>query len=250
MGQAVAEFGSLHAGLSKIGQDEGDTNKCVTAVVGGGIDDSTIAFTTDDGTGFAHLGHHVHLSYRCGAIVAAVLLCHVAQTTCGAEVADGVSGGMLEHVVGHGHKGVFLAEHRSVLADEGQTVHIGVNHESHVMASLAHEVADFVEVFLQRFGIVGEVAGRLAVEQGHLRHAKLSEEFGNDDTTYGIDGIKCNGEVCTADGIHVDQFKVFDKFHMALVEGEVLGVASEVVDIDELIVVGVGAAYHFCGLNG
>ena len=157
---------------------------------------------------------------------------------------------MLEHVVGAGHEGVFFAEHGAVFTNEGEAVHIGVDHDAQVVASFAEEVTYFAEVFLEGFGVVGEVAGGFGVESCHLGHAELSEEFGQDNAAHGVHGVDGHGEVGTADGVDVHQFEVLDQFDVALVVAEVLGVASEAVDVDKFKVAAIGFANNLRGFCG
>ena len=157
---------------------------------------------------------------------------------------------MLEHVVGYGHEGVFLAEHGAVLTDHGETVDIGVDDEGYVVVSLAHEVAYVREVFLERFGVVGEVAGGLEVEARHLCYAELAEQFGQDDAAHGVHRVDGHAEVGLADGLHIDEFEELHHLDVALVEVEVLGVAAEVVYIGEGEVLLVGDAHYFGGFFG
>ena len=81
-------------------------------------------------------------------VLLSAVACHIAQGTGGGEVADGVAGGVLENVVGHGAKGVFFAVHGAVFADEGEAVHIGVHHKAYVLAAPGHEGHDVAQVFL------------------------------------------------------------------------------------------------------
>ena len=157
---------------------------------------------------------------------------------------------MLQHVVGNGYERIFFTEHRAVLADECQAVHIGVNHKADVVAALAEQVADFAEVFLQRLGVVGEVAGRFGVKTRHVRHAELPEKFRQNDAAHGVHGVDGHVEVGAADGFHVYEFEVFHEFDVALVVAEVLGVAAEAVHVGILKVAAVGEAHHLRGFGG
>ena len=118
------------------------------------------------------------------------------------------------------------------------------------MAALAEQVADFAEVFLQRLGVVGEVAGGLSVEARYVRHAELSEEFRQNDAAHGVHGVDGHVEVGAADGFHVYEFEVLDEFDVTLVVAEVLGVAAEAVHVGILKVAAVGKAHHLRGFGG
>ena len=39
---------------------------------------------------------------------------------------------MGQHIIGHGDQGILFAEHGSIFADEGQTVHIGIDHNTQI----------------------------------------------------------------------------------------------------------------------
>ena len=111
-----------------------------------GVNHTAVTFTTDDGAGFFHLRHHIHLTYGSGSVVATVFFGHIAQTTCGREVTYSVTGRVLEHIVCHGHKGVFFTEHGTVFANQSEAVGVGINHKTDVVATFAHEVANLAEV--------------------------------------------------------------------------------------------------------
>lgn len=157
---------------------------------------------------------------------------------------------MLQHIVGTSHEGIFLAEHATVLANQGQAVNIGVNHDTEVMTSLTQEVANFAQVFLQGFGVVGKVAGRLYIESGNLRYTKLTEKFGQDDTTYRVYGINSHGEVSATDGININQFKLFHHFNVTLVVAEVFGIATQAVNVSKVKVAAIGQTHHFRSFFG
>ena len=95
-----------------------------------------------------------------------------------------------------------------------------------------------------------EIARGFAVQQSHLRHAKLSEQLGNDDTAHGVHCIEGNSEVRTTNRFHVDEFELLDQFNVTLVVAVVLNQATEVVDIYKLISFGIGSTHHFAGFRG
>ena len=66
---------------------------------------------------------------------------------------------MREHIVGNRHQCVFFAEHASVFTDEGQAVYVWIYYDAKIETAGAHLVHDGSEVFLQRFWVVGKVAG-------------------------------------------------------------------------------------------
>ena len=146
---------------------------------------------------------------------------------------------MGKNIVGHGDEGVFLAEHGSVLTDEGQTVNIGVYDDTEIESSLAHTAHDALQVLLQGFGIVGEVAVGLAVEY-LVVYAKGLEQSGKDDAADAVDGVHTDAETGLADGLTVDKLQVEHALDMALVEGVVFDIFAQMVHIGILEVLSLG----------
>ena len=91
------------------------------------IDDSSVAFAADDGSGAFHFGDYVDFADSSRGVVATVGACDVAERTRRAEVADGGSRSVGEDIVGHGDESVFFNEHSSVFHDDGETVDVGVD---------------------------------------------------------------------------------------------------------------------------
>ena len=52
--------------MSQTAQEEGDTNEGITTVMALWIDNSTIAFTTNNSVNILHLGSYIHLYSSCG----------------------------------------------------------------------------------------------------------------------------------------------------------------------------------------
>ena len=138
---------------------------------------------------------------------------------------------MLEHVVGNADEGVFLAEHVAGFADESEAVDVGVDDDAEVAVVLAHAVGDLREVLRYGLGVVGEVAGGVAVELDDVVDAEGAEEARDGDATGGVDGVDGDLEVRLAYGVGVDEFEREDALDMAVdfvVEG---GDVAEVVDV-------------------
>ena len=250
LGQTVAELRSLATQLGQMRQNERNTNQSVATGVGSGIDYTAVAFAADHGTGFFHFRHNVHLAHGSRSVVATVLFGDVAQSTRRGEVAHGIAGRVLQHIVSHGHEGVFFAEHGAVFADQCEAVGIGVDDEANVMTTFAHEVADLAEVFLEGFRIVREIAGGFAVEQRHLRNTELTEEFGDDNTSHGIHGVERHGEVGATNGINIHEFELLDHFDVTLIVAVVLDETAEIVDIGKFVSFGIGGTNDFARLSG
>ena len=141
---------------------------------------------------------------------------------------------MLQDVVGNGNESVLLAIHSAVLAEESQTVHVGVNYECDIVLALLHELLDFNKVLLQRFGIVLEVTGRLCEQAGNLLHTELLEQLGQDDTTYTVYCIESHLEVCVAYCLNVNEVEIQNHVDVLLVVRVVLGVLAQVIHISIL----------------
>ena len=126
---------------------------------------------------------------------------------------------MRKHIVGNADKCVFLAEHLSVLADEGQTVYVGVNHDTEVVLSAAHLVHDAREVLLERLRIMCEVACWLSVEH-FVFHAETVEQLRQNDSSNRVDGIHAHLEASLLHCFGIYQLKaehVFDVPQVGLV---------------------------------
>jgi len=212
-------------------QEERDTNQCVTTVVQSGIDDSAITLTTDDGTCLFHLGGYVDLTYSSCIVLTAVLTGHITQGTCGAEVGDGIAGCMFENIISNGYKSVFLTVHGTVLINESKTVHIRVNHEGYITATLFHEVHDVTQILFKRFGVMLEITGGLTVELIDTLNAQGAEQLGENDATNGVDAVNGDLETGLADGIDINQVKSKDSIDMTAVHGVISTILAQVIYI-------------------
>ena len=67
--------------MSQTTQEEGDTNEGITTVMALWIDNSTIAFTTDDSVNILHLGSNIHLAYGRSTIRTTMLLGYITEGT-------------------------------------------------------------------------------------------------------------------------------------------------------------------------
>ena len=187
-GPVLADF---HALVSHVAEEQGDSDHGVPAVVARRIDYPSVAFASDERSDLVHLRGDVHLSHRCGVPGAAVGFGHIPESPAGAEVRYRVAGrdtlplGSAEQVVGHGDEGILLDERLSVLADERETVHIGIYAYSEIRAVLDHRLAQGREVRGKRLRVMCELAAYLGV-YGDAFH---SEPFQQPRHYYGSDGI-------------------------------------------------------------
>ena len=157
---------------------------------------------------------------------------------------------MLEDVVCNSNEGIFFTEHRTIFTNHSEAVNIGVNNETDVVAALTHKVADFCEVFLQGFGIVSEVTSGFCIEVCYLCYTELTEELGNDYTTYRVYSVECYREVSATDSFNIYEFKFLHMVDVTLVVVEVLCVVTEVVYISEVKVAVISEAHYFSSFFG
>ena len=186
-----------------------------------GIDDAAVSFSSDDGIDCFHFGCHVHFSYGCRSVSAAMFLGDVSQGACRREVADGVSRCVCEYIVSHTDERIFLSEHGSVFANESESVHIRVNDDTEVVSSFPHFVHDSRQVFLQRLRIMREISRHIAVEHGTL-NAQCIEKFWQDDGSDRVDSIKADSEFGFPDAFHINQLEIEHIFYVPFVEGVIL----------------------------
>ena len=77
-----------------------------------------------------------------------MLLRDIAQSTRRREIANGSAGGMRKHIVGNRNQRVFLAEHLAIFLDECQAVDIGIDNDTHIIATLLQLIHNTTEVLL------------------------------------------------------------------------------------------------------
>ena len=133
--------------------------------------------------------------------------------------------GVGKDVVGHGDEGVFLAEHGTVFADEGQAVNVGIYDDAEVEGAFAHAAHDALEILFEGLGIVGEVAVGLAVEY-LVADAEGFKQSREDNAADAVDGIHADTELGLTDGFAVNEAEGKHALYMALVEGVVFDVAT------------------------
>ena len=115
------------------------------------------------------------------------------------------------------------------------------------MSTLLHERLDVSQVLLQRLWVVLEVAGRFC-EHACVFHAELVKEFGQDDATHGIHGIKGHLELAGLDSLHIHQVKPQHHVDVLLVVGIVLDVLAQMVHISILEILSLSDAEHLFSL--
>ena len=156
---------------------------------------------------------------------------------------------MLQDIVGNGYQGIFLAVHRAVLAEEGQTVHIGVNNEAYIMTALLHQRLDVGQILLQRLRVVLEVAGGLGKESCYGLHAQLLEQLRQDNAAHAVHAVEGNAEVGLPDSLGIHQVKAQYHVNVLLVIAVILAVAAQVIHIGILEVLCLGNAQHLVALS-
>ena len=184
-------------------------------------------------------------------------LCDVAQGTGRAQIRNGVALVVSQHVVGHRDQRVFLTEHAAVLADESQTVDIGVNDDAEVKTLLrradrvfigTHLVHDALQILLQGLGVVGELSCALAV-QNLVVDAQCLEQLGQDDAANGVDGVGTDAELAGLDSLDISQTEVEHRLHMTLVHGVVPHDAAQLLDGCIVEVLSLSNAQHLCAVG-
>ena len=236
--------------MCQVAEEEGYAHEGIAAIMGCWVDDTAVAFAADDGVGLLHLGHHIHLAHSSSVVLLAILAGYVAQGTGGREVADGIAWGMLEDVVSHRDKGVLFAIHLAVFADKGETVHIRIHHEPHVVAALSHQSHDVGEVLFEGLRIVLKVTCGLCVEWGDLFHTQCLEEFRQDDAAHGVDAVESYLEVLLLDGGNVHKVETQHHVYMFLVIGVVFEVFAQSVNVGEVKVFCLSNLQNFVAFVG
>ena len=167
--------------MSEVAQEESHSDHCVATAVQGRIYDSSVAFASDEGVHAMHLGGDVHFSYRSRVVATAVLFGDVPECPGGGEVGycvkllSAIGDFIFKQVVRHADKRIFLYERLSVFAYKCQSVHIRIYGYAQIRLAFDDGAGKFFEVLRQRLRVVGEVAGRLAVES-HAFHAQSFEQ--------------------------------------------------------------------------
>ena len=233
-----------------MGEEEGDANEGITTIMGSGIDHTTVSFAANDGVGLLHFGHNIHFAHSGSVVLLTILAGDITQGTSGRQVAYGVARSVLENVVSHSDEGVFLTIHLSVFADESKAIHVWVNDETDIVASLCHQPHNVGEVLLQRFRVVLEVACGFCIERGDVFNPEGLEEFGQDDAAHGIDAVKCNMEILLLDGWHINEVETQHHVNVLLVVGVVLNVFAKTVNISIVEVFCLSNLQHLVAFGG
>src|SRR3712207_3574996 len=226
----LSQFAYFQALMRQVTQEERYTYQGVTAIVALGIDDTTISLATNHGIDSLHLGSHIYLSHRSRRINAAMFLRNITKRTGRTQVADGVSGRMLQHIIGHTHKRVLLAKHLSVLTDECQSVNIGVYHDTQIITAFGQLAHDTAQILLQWFRIMGKIAIRFAIKESII-HAKFIEQFRQDNTSNGVNAVDNHVKPCLPNSLHIHQFQSQNGLNMAFVERIIIGIFAQMVHI-------------------
>ena len=99
-------------------------------------------------------------------------------------------------------------------------------------------------------GAWGEASGGLAVEGDDVAHAQGPEQFGHDDTAYGVDRINGHCEVGLADGLDIDEVHGKNLLDVAAHICCVGIYVTEFMHACEVEVFGLGDAEHFGTFGG
>ena len=248
VGEGRAQFADGAALLGETRQEKGDTYEGVAAIVALRIDDAAIAVATNHSTYLLHLRGDIDLAYSCCRVLATVLHGDIAEGAGATQVGNGVALSMAQYVVGHADKGVLFAEHHTILADESQTVDIGIDHDTEIEVAALHAIHDAMKVLLQRLRVMGKVACTLAVEN-LVVDTQLLEQLGQDDASYRVDGIYADAELALADSLAVDELQTQHRVDVALVIAVVDGAGAKFVDLSIVEVFFLGHAQNLSAIG-
>ena len=110
---------------------------------------------------------------------------------------------MTQDIVRYADKCIFLAEHISVLADDSQTIHIGIHYEADIRLAGFQQVAYLGQVLRQRFGIMRETSVRGAIQFDDILYTYCAQDSRNSQTSDGIDTVNSNCEMTAFDSLNV-----------------------------------------------
>ena len=230
--------------MRQMAQEKRDTHQSITSVVAGRIDHSAIAFATDDGAHFFHLGGYIHFAYGRSIIFPAVFAGHITQCTSGTQIGNRIARSVLQHIVGYGDQRIFFAIHLAVFANHGQTIHIRINDKSYIGFTAFHQLHNVAQVLLQRFGIMLEVTGGLAVEFLHMLHSKLLQQLRKNDSSDRIDTVNGYAETGFPDGFHIHQVECQHTVDMFLIIRQVFAIRAEFIHFGKVKGFGLSDTEH------
>ena len=133
-----------------------------------------------------------------------VFALHRLKSSRRAQIRHRIAGFAGEDIIRHGDQCVFFDKHRAVFADEGQPVHIGIDHYAQIGLFADDRLRYFGQVLGQRFRVMGELSGRFAVEASTTSHPRLPQ-LGYDDAADGVHRIHDHLEAPPPHGFRIDQ---------------------------------------------
>ena len=169
-----------------------------------GVDDASVALTTDDRIGVFDGLHHVDLAHCACRVLSTPGFGYLAQGARGTHIAHGIAGGFAQDVIGDGHQGVFLSKPTSIFSHKSQPVYVRIDTNAEVAALLQHGLAEVFQMRGKRLGVVGKLARRIAVDFHHFA-PHCFEEHRHNDSTAGVDGIHRHLESASTHRIRIDQ---------------------------------------------
>ena len=132
-------------------------------------------------------------------------LSHVTQGTTGAQVAHRTTRRMAQYIVGHCHQGIFLIEHLSVLADNGQPIHIRIHYKAHVCLGMLHQVGNLRQILRYRLRIMRKSTMRRTMQLEYLLHTQRMKQLWNNTATYRVHTVYCYTEMSSLNRLHIYQ---------------------------------------------
>ena len=137
---------------------------------------------------------------------------------------------MRKNIISNRNKCVFLTKHRTILANECQTIHIGIHNDAEVETTFTYTSHDTLQVLLQRFGIMSEISIGLSIQYLIVNTQSL-EKIWKDNAPHTIDGINANAKASLANSLVVNEFQGEHTLDVTLVESIVFNIFTQMVHI-------------------
>ena len=226
-----------------MGQEQTYANQRITTIVQLGIDNSTIALATDNCIDLLHLSDNIHLANSRSIISATVPACYITQSARRAKVRNGITARLRQYVVSNRNQSILLTKHHAILANQSQTVNIGIDNYTQVCLLAYDNLRNFGQVLGQRLGIVRKLTIGVTVELDNLA-THTTQQLGNSRTTHRIDSVYDNLKILLGNSLNINQRQC--QHHIDVSEIEVLACynTTNVVNIGELIVGLFGKSKH------
>ena len=152
---------------------------------------------------------------------------------------------MLQDIISNRHQCILFSVHRTILAEQSQTVYIRVNDKSDIMLALLHQSLDVSQVLLQRFRIVLEITCCLHIKTSHGLNTQLFQQFGKNDATDRVHTVKRNLEVCLFNRLNVYQCQILNQIYVLLIIRIVFTIRTQMIYIGIFEIFSFSNTQHF-----